>query len=72
MSATRKLYREIATSISYQVKAAGDEKDILHTIAAVTRAVADDLKRDNSAFLYHRFFEAAGLDEFGYPPKVKS
>lgn len=60
MSATRKLYTELAKSIQATLIHADP-----HAVALVTRAIAIDLKRDNAAFRYDRFFEACGLDAHG-------
>lgn len=36
------------------------------TAAFIARDLADHFKKRNSAFRYDRFFEACGLDSFGY------
>lgn len=69
MSASRKLYREIAESI--RTNMVGMTPKQAEGAAMIARAVASDLKRDNYNFRYDTFFEAAGLDYMGLPIKVK-
>ncbi len=66
MTATRKLYNEVADTIKFRVGMA--EGDELKTVASLVRDLANDFKRDNRAFRFDRFFEACGLDSVGYPP----
>ena len=67
--ASRKLYREIAESI--RTNLIGLTPKQTEGAALIARAVASDLKRDNYNFNYGTFYEAAGLDEWGKPLKVK-
>lgn len=58
MPASRTLYRNLAHTIRQEVTTGTMQ-------ASAVRALADDLKRDNSSFRYDRFFQACGLDEYG-------
>lgn len=64
--ATARMYRDVADSIERMVAHAERQAD-KEVIAHVTRELADCLKRDNRAFRYDKFFEACGLNEFGFP-----
>lgn len=64
MAASRKTYIRLADRLRGDLLASStDEKD---AVARAVRSVADALKEDNRAFRYDRFFEACGLDSFGY------
>lgn len=64
MAASRKTYIRLADRLRGDLLAArADERD---AVARVVRSVADALKEDNRAFRYDKFFEAVGLDKFGY------
>lgn len=67
MSMTRKDYRAIAEQIKWSLK--GANEDATQGVAQTARNVADALKADNSRFRYDTFFEACGLDSYGYPVK---
>jgi hypothetical protein len=63
MAATRKLYCELAEEFSLALSRDDTCSD---TVAHCVRKTADVLKRDASKFRYDYFFEACGLDSFGY------
>lgn len=63
MAASRKLYREMAESARQALSYSENPE----AGAQIVRAFASDLKRDNPHFRYDRFYEAAGLDDNGYP-----
>ena len=69
MAASRKLYREMAESI--RTNMIGMTPKQAEGAAYIARAIARDLKADNYSFNYQTFYEAAGLDEWGAPVKVK-
>lgn len=66
MAATRSLYRSVAKDFANMLDAAdrlGLDRD---TLATAARNVAQSFKIDRSEFRYDKFFEACGLDGFGY------
>jgi len=61
---TRKNYRSVAEGIKHVLDS--DENPIFkRAVAATTRSLAEEFKRDNSNFRYDKFYEACGLDSFG-------
>lgn len=70
MAMSRKNYRATAEIIKMVVNSAEFMPEsgpaVLMTASSIARALADEFKRDNSAFRYDTFFEAAGLDPFGH------
>lgn len=63
MAATRKLYCDLADRLRQLL----DQDDICKdTVAATARTIATGLKIDNPQFRYDTFYEACGLDYFGY------
>lgn len=72
MSMSRKDYRAAAAVIKAELEQVADYSDRFvaqASIASIARALAENFKRDNSAFRYDTFFEACGLD---YDGKVES
>jgi hypothetical protein len=63
MPATQRLYKKVAADIAGTLERSDVCKD---SVALVTRKLADNFKFDNSRFRYDTFFEACGLDGFGY------
>lgn len=72
MPGSRSLYEDIASSTKFVMNDPITSPDQKLIVAWLARQIADDLKRDNRAFRYDKFFEACGLDEHGEPPKKDS
>lgn len=68
MAMSRKDYRAAASVIKVELETAPD-RTAQHSVSCVARGLADNFKRDNSAFRYDTFYTACGLDYFG---KVQS
>lgn len=65
---SRRLYQNMAHS----VKIALDRSDTCSdSVALVARSIAEDLKMNDQKFRYDKFFEACGLDNFGYVEGTK-
>lgn len=69
MSASRKLYRDVATGILDEMHFAEGNKSMQLTIATVARSVASSFKAERSEFRYDKFYEACGLTEWGEPKR---
>lgn len=69
MTMSRKQYREVASILEGQIASAEylpeSSAAVVMTTARIAKGLADMFKRDNSAFRYDTFFEAAGLDANG-------
>jgi hypothetical protein len=63
MPATKRLYVTVAADIA---KALEREDICKDSVALVTRKLASNFKFESSRFRYDTFFEACGLDSFGY------
>lgn len=74
MAMSRKHYREFAATIRTEVEFAKTltpvrREFVIKAAENIANGLADTLKRDNSAFRYDTFFEAAGLDANGRAPR---
>ncbi len=72
MAMSRKNYRAVAESIKGRLEANYEDayNEVLVEISALARDLARVFKQDNHNFRYDKFFEACGLDSFGYHPSV--
>lgn len=66
MAMSRKHYREFAESFKGALAYTIPGTEAAKAVARTARMIADDCKRDNSAFRYDTFFAACGLDYSGY------
>ena len=71
MSATRNLYREIASMIADDLNQAAHPHTEAYRqgVAMTASRLADVLQADNPRFRYDRFFAACGLDAYGELPQ---
>lgn len=69
MAITQKNYRAFAEEIKLSIARDVGEGGGGQEIASVARRIADVMKADNPRFRYDTFFEACGLDSYGYPVK---